>query len=176
MKTFMLYLNNEFQDGSTNFVDEKQNLFKVTLYFRYRLIISKWTNWQQSNIRGSDLHKMLVICYQIPFCYIYFDSSKICIESFGKDLTMGALNGNWYSNASRIYVLKSRFFVYLFHILTFCIILPLCLYIVISVSFVCSKVHSDTWCVRPKQNNKKEGPFKFVDTVLWRDWLIILIL
>lgn len=89
MKTFMLYLNNEFQDGSTNFVDEKQNLFKVTLYFRYRLIISKWTNWQQSNIRGSDLHKMLVICYQIPFCYIYFDSSKICIESFGKDLTMG---------------------------------------------------------------------------------------
>lgn len=28
MKTFMVYLNNEFQDGSTNFVDEKQNLFK----------------------------------------------------------------------------------------------------------------------------------------------------
>lgn len=33
MKTFMLYLNNEFQDGSTNFVDEKQQLFKVTLNF-----------------------------------------------------------------------------------------------------------------------------------------------
>jgi hypothetical protein len=31
MKTFMLYLNNEFQDGSTNFVDEKQQLFKVTV-------------------------------------------------------------------------------------------------------------------------------------------------
>jgi hypothetical protein len=157
MKTFMLYLNNEFQDGSTNFVDEKQQLFKVTLNFRYRLIISKWTNWQQSNIRGGDLHKMLIICYQIPCCCIYFASSKIFIESFGKDLTMGALNGKRYSNPSRTPGLKFRFFVFLFDILTFCINLPLWLYLVISVSFVSSKVHSDTWCVRHRQNKKKKN-------------------
>lgn len=38
LQTFMLYLNGDFEGGSTNFVDKKQTLNKVSIYLLHSLI------------------------------------------------------------------------------------------------------------------------------------------